>query len=76
MWALALTHGVWVGTDTGSAYALLAYGLSAAAVAGTAWWRWFEVVPKQVQRSRPTAVEPAPAPRLARPDAQRERQAA
>ena len=76
VWALALTHGVWVGTDTGSTYALLAYGLSAAAVAGTAWWRGFEVVPKQAQRARPAAVEPAPAVRALRPESEPERQAA
>ncbi len=76
VWALALTHGVWVGTDTGSTYALLAYGLSAAAVAGTAWWRWFEVVPKSAQRSRPAAVAAAPAPRVIRPEGEPERQAA
>jgi sulfoxide reductase heme-binding subunit YedZ len=49
VWALALTHGLWVGTDTGSRYALTAYALSAAAVAGAAWWRWFEVAPRSAR---------------------------
>jgi len=63
VWALALAHGLWVGTDTGSVYALLAYGGAAAAVAGTAWWRWFEAAPKALKRaSAVTEVMPAPVP--------------
>jgi hypothetical protein len=76
VWALALAHGLWIGTDTGSVYALLAYGASAAAVAGTAWWRWFEVAPKAAQKRPPVAVEPAPAPIPLRPESRPERQAA
>jgi predicted ferric reductase len=76
VWALALTHGVWVGTDTGSPYALSAYGLSAAAVAGTAWWRWFEVAPKAARTSRPALVEALPAPRVVPDEALPERRAA
>ena len=72
VWALALTHGVWVGTDTGSTYALLAYGRSAAAVAGTAWWRWFEVAPKAARAGRHAADAKRPVP-LARPEAEPER---
>jgi DMSO/TMAO reductase YedYZ heme-binding membrane subunit len=75
VWGLALTHGVWVGTDSGSPYALTAYGLSAAAVAGTAWWRWFEVAPKTAHKSRPV-LESVPAPRAVPDDARRERRAA
>ena len=76
VWALALAHGLWVGTDTGSVYALLAYGASAAAVAGTAWWRWFEVVPKAAQKRPPVAVEPDQAHIPLRPESRPERQAA
>jgi hypothetical protein len=67
VWALGLTHGVWVGTDTGSTYALAAYGASAAAVAGAAWWRWFELAPKVAHKTR-QAAEAAPV----RPAVQRE----
>ena len=42
VWALALVHGIAQGTDTGSIWALAAYGSSAAIVGGVAWWRWFE----------------------------------
>ena len=69
-------HGLWIGTDTGSVYALLAYGASAAAVAGTAWWRWFEVVPKAAQKRPPVAVEPDQAHIPLRPESRPERQAA
>ena len=61
IWGLALVHGVWVGTDTGSTYALVAYGASAAAVAGTAWWRWFEVAPKADRKRSAPSLTPAPA---------------
>ena len=76
VWALALTHGVWVGTDTGSLPALLVYGASAAAVAGTAWWRWFEVVPKEVHAKRPVVVAPPAAPPAVRHEPLPERRAA
>jgi predicted ferric reductase len=49
VWVLALAHGLWVGTDTGSRYAVIAYALSAAAVVGAAWWRWFEVAPRSAR---------------------------
>jgi sulfoxide reductase heme-binding subunit YedZ len=75
VWALALTHGLWVGTDTGSTYALIAYGASAAAVAGTAWWRWFEVAPKAARRAQRAADAGPPSDPL-RPDLRPERQAA
>jgi methionine sulfoxide reductase heme-binding subunit len=55
VWALSLVHGISAGTDTGSPYALGAYAVSAAMVAGVAWWRWLEAPPK---RRRP---KPAPA---------------
>jgi hypothetical protein len=64
VWALALVHGLWLGSETGSSYALAGYGVSAAAVAGTAWWRWFEVAPKAARAARPrkvAEVEPAQA---------------
>jgi hypothetical protein len=58
VWVLMLAHGLWVGTDTGSRYALTVYGLAAAAVAGTGWWRWFEVAPKaaKVAKARSDAA--------------------
>ncbi len=61
VWALALAHGLLVGTDTPSPYALAVYATSAASVAGVAWWRWFEVVPKSKSRAKPVRVAAKPA---------------
>jgi methionine sulfoxide reductase heme-binding subunit len=59
VWALALVHGIVEGTDSGSYYAIAAYGSSAALVAGVAWWRWLEAPPKK--RPRPVAERPSEA---------------
>jgi methionine sulfoxide reductase heme-binding subunit len=76
VWALALVHGLWVGTDTGSRYALVAYAASAAVVAGTAWWRWFEVAPKAARSARTAGAEAKRPVAVARPEVEPERQVA
>ena len=76
VWALALAHGILVGTDTGSAYALAAYGTSAAAVSGIAWWRWFEVAPTAKARPRPLHAVEQPPEAASPPSPAPERQAA
>jgi len=58
VWALALVHGIAKGTDTGSIWALAAYGTSAAVIGGVAWWRWFEA-PLKKPAKRPAAKKPA-----------------
>jgi DMSO/TMAO reductase YedYZ heme-binding membrane subunit len=58
VWALALVHGIAAGTDAGALPATVAYGASAALVAGVAWWRWLEAPPKRRPRpARPEASE-------------------
>jgi methionine sulfoxide reductase heme-binding subunit len=52
VWALALVHGVAVGTDARSPVAVAFYAASAAIVGGAAWLRWLE---------RPIAVTARPA---------------
>jgi DMSO/TMAO reductase YedYZ heme-binding membrane subunit len=59
VWALALVHGIAEGTDSGSYYAIAAYGSSAALIGGVAWWRWLEAPPKR--RPRPTVERPTEA---------------
>jgi methionine sulfoxide reductase heme-binding subunit len=39
VWALALEHGIASGTDSGTPWGVLLYGVAAAAVAGLATWR-------------------------------------
>jgi len=54
VWALALVHGIAVGTDTGSQWALGLYGGAASLVAAVAWWRFVEAPPRR-QHSRRAA---------------------
>jgi hypothetical protein len=60
VWVLALVHGITKGTDTGSVWALAAYGTSAAVIGGVAWWRWFEA-PLKKPAKRPPAKPQASA---------------
>jgi hypothetical protein len=55
VWALSLIHGIAKGTDTGSVWALAAYGTAAAIIGGVAWWRWFEAPLKARKPARTTA---------------------
>jgi hypothetical protein len=60
VWALALVHGMWQGSDTPSKWAIAAYGASAMAIGGVAWWRWFEAPLKKTPK-RPAAKPQASA---------------
>jgi sulfoxide reductase heme-binding subunit YedZ len=58
VWVLALFHGIFAGTDTGSAWAITLYGLSAATVAGLTYVRIDRALaPKPVRPAR-RSLEP------------------
>ena len=61
VWALSLCHGIAAGTDSRSMPAVAAYSASAAIVCASAWWRWFEVVPKAARAGRHSAPDAKPA---------------
>ncbi len=51
VWGLSLCHGISAGTDSRSTPAVAAYSASAAIVAASAWWRWFERPQAAVNRT-------------------------
>ncbi len=52
VWVLILAHGLTIGTDRHSPWALGTYAASAAIVAAVAWWRWLERPAPEPARER------------------------